>query len=155
MANGILHDAYERFHRTGPEWGEDQLTNHGPMAVEVLVRRGHADAASRWRRRTGPTRPCWTGDLPAAVRELKAKPGNELQVHSSLDLVRTLVRSELVDVFRLLVFPVVLGAGRRLFDDAVPAALTLVDSKQTSTGVMVQTYRAAGRPTFGTVDALE
>ncbi|MEU6424910.1 hypothetical protein ABZ860_03360 [Microbispora sp. NPDC046973] len=48
MTGGILNDAYERFHRTGPEWGEDQLTNHGPMAVEVLVRRGRADLVDRW-----------------------------------------------------------------------------------------------------------
>ncbi|MEU4701053.1 hypothetical protein [Nonomuraea dietziae] len=48
MVGGVLNEAYERFHRTGPEWGEDQLTNHGPMAVEVLVRRGHADRVDRW-----------------------------------------------------------------------------------------------------------
>jgi Questin oxidase-like len=45
---GVLNEAYERFSRTGPEWGEDQLTNHGPMAVEVLVRRGRADVVDRW-----------------------------------------------------------------------------------------------------------
>ncbi|WP_206185114.1 questin oxidase family protein [Thermoactinospora rubra] len=48
MSGGVLNEAYERFHRTGPEWGEDQLTNHGPMAVEVLVRRGRADRVDRW-----------------------------------------------------------------------------------------------------------
>lgn len=48
MAGGVLNEAYERFHGTGPEWGEDQLTNHGPMAAEVLVRRGRADLVDRW-----------------------------------------------------------------------------------------------------------
>ena len=48
MTGGILNEAYERFHRTGPEWGEDRLTNHGPMAAEVLVRRGHKEAVDRW-----------------------------------------------------------------------------------------------------------
>jgi hypothetical protein len=48
MTGGILNEAYERFHCTGPEWGEDQLTNHGPMAAEVLVRRGHADTVPTW-----------------------------------------------------------------------------------------------------------
>jgi hypothetical protein len=48
MSGGVLNEAYERFHRTGPEWGENQLTNHGPMAVEVLVRRGRAAEVSRW-----------------------------------------------------------------------------------------------------------
>jgi hypothetical protein len=45
---GFLNEAYGRFHRTGPEWGEDQLTNHGPMAVEVLVRRGRSEVVDRW-----------------------------------------------------------------------------------------------------------
>jgi hypothetical protein len=48
MSGGVLIEAYERFHRTGPEWGADQLTNHGPMAVEVLVRRGRHDAVGKW-----------------------------------------------------------------------------------------------------------
>ena len=46
--SGVLDEAYHRFRPTGPEWGEDQLTNHGPMAVEVLVRRGHAESVDRW-----------------------------------------------------------------------------------------------------------
>jgi hypothetical protein len=48
VSGGVLSEAYERFHCTGPEWGEDQLTNHGPMAVEVLVRRGRADCVEHW-----------------------------------------------------------------------------------------------------------
>ncbi|GAA1615836.1 questin oxidase family protein [Kribbella sancticallisti] len=48
MTGGVLGEAYERFSRTGPEWGEDQLTNHGPMAVEVLVRRGRSDRVDGW-----------------------------------------------------------------------------------------------------------
>jgi len=48
MDSATLNEAYDRFSGTGPEWGEDQLTNHGPMAAEVLVRRGHADDVTRW-----------------------------------------------------------------------------------------------------------
>lgn len=48
MSSAILNEAYERLHHAGPEWGADQLTNHGPMAVEVLVRRGHASEVHRW-----------------------------------------------------------------------------------------------------------
>jgi hypothetical protein len=48
MNGGVLDEAYERFRGTGPEWGEDQLTNHGPMAVEVLVRRGRSGEVDRW-----------------------------------------------------------------------------------------------------------
>ncbi|GAA1560521.1 dihydrofolate reductase family protein [Actinomadura kijaniata] len=91
------------------------------------------------------------GDVAADVAGIKARPGRELQVHGSIDLVRTLVRADLVDEFRLLVFPVVLGTGKRLFDGAVPTALRLADSRTTSAGVMLQTYEADGRPEFGTV----
>ena len=48
MSGGVLTEAYQRFHRTGPEWGADQLTNHGPMAAEVLVRRGRAEVVPGW-----------------------------------------------------------------------------------------------------------
>jgi Questin oxidase-like len=48
MSGGVLIDAYERFHRTGPEWGPGQLTNHGPMAVEVLIRRGRPEVVPAW-----------------------------------------------------------------------------------------------------------
>src|ERR1700730_5770817 len=48
MSGGVLTEAYDRFRRTGPEWGEDQLTNHGPMAAEVLVRRGRSDVVGPW-----------------------------------------------------------------------------------------------------------
>ncbi len=48
MTSGTLAEAYQRFQRTGPEWGADQLTNHGPMAAEVLVRRGHGDVVPAW-----------------------------------------------------------------------------------------------------------
>jgi dihydrofolate reductase len=58
--------------------------------------------------------------------------------------------NDLVDEYRLLVFPVVLGSGKRLFGSgAVPAALTLVDTKATSTGIVINTYRPAGKPTYG------
>src|SRR6266567_4868421 len=48
MGTGILNEAYERFRDTGPEWGENRLTNHGPMAAEVLVRRGHEAQVHHW-----------------------------------------------------------------------------------------------------------
>jgi Questin oxidase-like len=48
VSDGVLIEAYERFHRTGPEWGSDQLSNHGPMAVEVLVRRGCPEVVPAW-----------------------------------------------------------------------------------------------------------
>jgi dihydrofolate reductase len=92
-----------------------------------------------------------SGDLAAAVGELKAKPGGELQVHGSGSLVRWLLANDLVDEMTLLVIPVVVGQGTRLFPDAGPdIALDLVDSRVDTKGVMVQVYRPAGRPQYAT-----
>jgi dihydrofolate reductase len=95
------------------------------------------------------------GDVAEAVAELKRQPGDELQVHGSGKLIRTLADHDLVDEYRLWIYPVVLGSGQRLFPEGVvPKALTLVDSTTTSAGAMVGIYRPAGRPEFGSV-ALE
>ena len=86
------------------------------------------------------------GEVETAVLRLKAGEGPELQVHGSWDLIQTLLAHELVDEFRLWTFPVVVGFGKRLFGFAtVPVGLTLVDSKVTTTGVTMATYRPAGR----------
>ena len=90
------------------------------------------------------------GDVEAAIRELKAKPGGELQVHGSGELLRWLLERDLVDELNLRIYPVVVGDGLRLFPEHGQAHdLELTESRATSTGVMLQTYRPAGRPTFG------
>jgi dihydrofolate reductase len=92
-------------------------------------------------------------DVPAAVAELKRQPGRELQVHGSGELVRTLHEHDLVDEYRLLVFPVVVGEGRRLFpDQGVATGLSLVESHTTGSGVAIQVYRPTGRAQFGTIE---
>lgn len=92
------------------------------------------------------------GSLVAAVKKLKAEEGRELQVHGSGDLLQTLLKAGLVDEWRIMIFPVVLGKGKRLFGGgAVPAAWNLVDSKRTPSGVMLQVYRPAGPVKTGTV----
>ena len=92
-----------------------------------------------------------SGDVAAAVRELKAKPAGELQVHGSGSLVRWLFDNHLVDEITLLTFPVVVGQGTRLFPDTGPdTALDLVDSRATANGVTIQVYRPAGRPQYAT-----
>lgn len=97
--------------------------------------------------------PSGLGDHPAAVAERKRQPGRELQVHGSGTLVRTLHEHDLVDEYRLLVSPVVVGEGRRLFRDrGVATGLTLVDSRTTGSGVTIHVYRPTGRPEFGTVE---
>jgi dihydrofolate reductase len=92
------------------------------------------------------------GDVVKEITELKSRPGRDLQVHGSAGLVQTLMAHDLVDEYRLLVFPVVLGRGKRLFGSgAAPAAMNLVDTRTTGSGVALHTYQRAGAPTFGTV----
>jgi dihydrofolate reductase len=92
-----------------------------------------------------------SGDVAAAIRELKAKPGGELQVHGSGTLARWLLANNLVDEIALLVCPVVVGQGTRLFPDTGPdIALDLVDSRAFPKGITLQVYRPAGRPQYAT-----
>jgi dihydrofolate reductase len=89
------------------------------------------------------------GDLAAAVSELKAKPGDELQVHGSGTLVRWLLANGLVDEMTLIVIPVIVGQGERLFPETGPdLALDLIESRVDSMGVTTQVYRPAGRPRY-------
>jgi dihydrofolate reductase len=95
-----------------------------------------------------------SGDLASAIGELKAKPGGELQVHGSGALVRWLLENELVDEIILLIYPVVIGQGTRLFPDAGPdTALDLVDSRAVRNGITIQVYRPTGRPQYATATA--
>ena len=90
-----------------------------------------------------------SGDVAAAVGELKAKPGGELQVHGSGNLVRWLFDNQLADEITLLVYPLVVGQGTRLFPDTGPdIALDLVESRSTPKGVTIQLYRPTGRPQY-------
>ena len=85
------------------------------------------------------------GDVGEQVAALKQGDGPELQVHGSGNLIQTLLRHNLIDRFNIWTFPVVVGPGKRLFDDGtVPSALQLVDSKVSSTGVEMATYVPAG-----------
>ncbi len=93
------------------------------------------------------------GDVETAVREIKAKPGRELQVHGSGHLLRWLLEHDLVDELILQLYPVVVGDGLRLFPERGQThSLELVETTSTPSGVMVQTYRPAGRATFRNAD---
>jgi dihydrofolate reductase len=90
------------------------------------------------------------GHVPEEVAELKRQPGKELQVHGSGNLVQTLMAHDLVDEYRLWFYPVVLGSGRRIFGEgSAPTALKLVDTKTTSTGVVIHSYQPGGKVKFG------
>jgi dihydrofolate reductase len=85
------------------------------------------------------------GDAAEGVAKLKESDGPELQVHGSGNLIQTLMRHGLVDEYRLWVFPLVIGSGKRLFaDGTIPGGLKLVDSKVSTTGVVIGTYEPAG-----------
>ena len=92
-----------------------------------------------------------SGDVAAAIGELKARPGGELQVHGSGALTRWLLENDLVDEINLLIVPVVVGQGTRLFPDTGPdIALDLVESRSFPKGITLQVYRPAGRPLYAT-----
>jgi dihydrofolate reductase len=85
------------------------------------------------------------GDVVKKLHRLKASAGPELHVWGSSNLLQTLITADLVDEYRFWVVPVVLGKGKRLFENGVPPrALTLVETQSTSTGVLMNTYRPAG-----------
>jgi dihydrofolate reductase len=131
-------------------WGEMADPGDNPVAVQL-------NTLPKYVPSTTLTDPRWTnttvlsGDVAAQVRELKEQPGNELQVHGSGTLVRWLLDNDLVDELNLLVFPVIVGDGTRLFaTKGRDTALELVESRTTPKGVSVQVYRNAGRPEYGT-----
>ena len=131
----------------------------------VMTDSGHPIAAAlntrpKYVASTTLTDPQWSdttvlsGDVAAAVSQLKTKPEGELQVHGSGNLVRWLLDNQLVDEITLLVYPVVVGQGTRLFPATGPdAALDLVDSRSTPSGVSIQVYRPTGRPQYETATA--
>jgi dihydrofolate reductase len=129
-------------------WGTiDELRTH-PIGVAL-------NETPKYVASTTLTAPRWEGttvladDLATAIAELKAKPGGELQVHGSGTLIRWLLENDLVDEMTLLVVPVVLGQGTRLFPDSGPdIALDLIDSRVDSKGLMTQVYRPGGRPQY-------
>jgi len=85
------------------------------------------------------------GDVAEYVAKLKRQDGPEIQVHGSPGLIQTLLQHDLIDEFRVWIFPLVLGTGKRLFGDGtIPVALKLVDSKVSKTGVTINTYERAG-----------
>ena len=127
-------------------WGANQGDN--PISVALNTKPKYVAS-------TTLTDPGWadttilSGDVAAAVGELKAEPGGELQVVGSLSVVRLLLDNGLLDEITLLTYPVVVGQGRRLFPDTgQDLALELVESRATANGVTMQVYRTVGRPRY-------
>ena len=92
------------------------------------------------------------GDIVQEIKNLKQQNGPELQVYGSSNLIQTLLKHDLIDEFRLKIFPITLGTGKRLFGDGtIPAGFKLVDSKTSTTGVIVATYERAGKVKTGLI----
>jgi dihydrofolate reductase len=133
-------------------WGAMEAGSH-PIADALNTRPKYVASSTL-------TDPQWadttvlSGDVAAAVGELKAKPGGELQVHGSGALARWLLENDLVDEMNLLIVPVVVGQGTRLFPDTGPdIALGLVDSRAFPKGTTLQVYRPTGRTQYATATA--
>jgi dihydrofolate reductase len=129
-------------------WGTEQGNN--PISVALNTRPKYVAS-------TTLTDPEWanttilSGELAAAIGELKANREGELQVHGSGKLIRWLLDNQLVDEITLLTYPVVIGQGTRLFPDTGPdSALELLQSRATPGGVTIQVYRPTGRPEYAT-----
>ncbi len=129
---------YEIFAAYWPDAGENPIT-------EVFNRATKYVASRTLDRLDWVNSRLLQGDVAKEVERLKAADGPDLQVHGSAVLLQTLIAAQLIDDYRLWVFPLVLGRGKRLFErGTAPQALSLVDTKSSSTGVLINTYRPAG-----------
>jgi dihydrofolate reductase len=129
----------------------DQTDPASPIATAInslpkyVVSGSLTQAGTTWRGEHPGTARLVSGDVAAAVRALKDEPGDELQIWGSGQLLQTLLRHELVDRFRLMTFPLVLGSGRRLFGDGIlPATMRPAALSVTGLGVIIGEYEPAG-----------
>jgi dihydrofolate reductase len=136
----------------------DILSSYWPTAPEEAGGKVFNDATKYVASRSRPDLE-WSnsvlieGDAGEGLAALKKEDGPELQVHGSANLIQTLLRNNLVDEYRLWIFPVVIGTGKRLFaDGTIPSGLKLVDSKVSTTGVMIGTYEPAGDIPIGSFE---
>lgn len=129
---------YEIWNSYWPNHGDNPIGAAFNRATKYVVT--HRPAGLDWER----SKPIG-GKVVAGLRRLKASKGPELHVWGSSAMLQTLIGADLVDEYRFWIAPVVLGKGKRLFENGVPPrALTLVASQSTTTGVLINTYRPAG-----------
>jgi dihydrofolate reductase len=126
--------------------------DEGPIADHLNSTRKHVASTTldrvEWNNST-----LIPGDVAEYVEALKREEGPEIQVHGSPGLIQTLLQHHLIDEFRMWIFPVALGTGKRLFGDGtIPVALRLVASSVSKTGVTTNTYARAGEIQIGEMD---
>jgi dihydrofolate reductase len=132
---------YQGFAAAWPSMGTDDFGRRMNGIPKYVVSATLTDAAATW----GPTTVI-RGDVPAEIARLKAGQDGDLLVEGSCQLAQALIEHGLVDEYRLMLFPIVLGAGKRLFPEAVTeqARLTLTEAKPDRDGVLLLTYHPAG-----------
>jgi dihydrofolate reductase len=129
---------YDIFASYWPHQDDNPVTKGFDRAVKYVIthRPDHLD----WK----TSRPIG-GNIAEEVRRLKATNGPELHLWGSHDVLQSIIGADLIDEYRMWIAPVVLGGGKRLFENgAPPRALTLVETDRTTTGVLLNTYRPAG-----------
>ncbi|KZE28296.1 dihydrofolate reductase [Chelatococcus daeguensis] len=129
---------YEIFAAYWPHAGDNPIANRFNAATKYVATRSldHLDWAGSIR---------IGGDVAAEITRLKSGDGPDIQTWGSSDLLQTLTTAGLIDEYRVWIFPLILGRGKRLFEDGLPArALALADTTTSSTGVVISTYRPAG-----------
>jgi dihydrofolate reductase len=133
---------YQGFAQAWPSMGGDDFGQRMNSIPKYVVSGTLASAEASW----GPTT-VLRGEVAAEVAALKAQPGGDLLVEGSSQLVQALARHGLVDEYRLMVFPILLGRGKRVFPDelAGPTQLTLVESRTSGDGVLLLTLQPAGK----------
>ena len=129
---------YDIFAGYWPHQGDNSVTKGFDRAVKYVVT--HRPGQLSWK----TSRPIG-GDVAGEVRRLKASDGPELHIWGSHEVLQPMIAADLVDEYRMWIVPAVLGEGKRLFENgAPPRALKLVETKSTSKGVLLNTYRSAG-----------
>jgi dihydrofolate reductase len=129
---------YEIFASYWPNQGDHPIAKAFNKATKYVVSRSLERLDWEKSRRIA-------GDVVSEVPQLKASDGPELHIWGSGELLQTLIGANLIDEYRIWIFPVVLGKGKRLFEKGVPAfAVTLTETRSTSTGVILNTYQPAG-----------
>ena len=129
--------------------------DEGPIADHLNSTRKHV-ASTSLERLEWNNSSLITGDVADYVAKLKRQDGPEIQVHGSPGLIQTLLEHDLIDEFRLWVFPVMVGPGKRLFGDGtISGAFRLVDSKASTTGVVIHRYERAGKLEHGAFEVDE
>ena len=139
---------YENFARDWPAMTDPDDPFAGRMNGLPKYVVSHSLTSAAWHPTT-----IISGDVPAQIAELKRQPGRELQIHGSARLAQSLLAAGLIDTLRLVIAPVVIGNGRRLFvEGGAPLGLRLLNTETTPGGLAVHTFESTGAPEFGIYD---